>query len=117
MTDFLFINAPIPTAPADPDDRTIRLLAPDGVDPVSHGTVTYTRQADGCYHVPATVARHLTHGGGFSVAPPITDGRILADIVGLANTLASDAKRAAIRAAVADLGLADLARRNPPPVV
>ena len=90
--------------------NTVRIEGPNGTDTVSCLNSTYTIDAHGGFDVPAEVAAALCNGvAGFTLAPPRTDGRVLADIIGLADTL-PEWERAAIRKAVAAIGAEMLAR-------
>ena len=94
--------------------NTVRIEGPNGTDTVSCLNSTYTIDAHGGFDVPAEVAAALCNGvAGFTLAPPRTDGRILADIVALAEGL-PEWERAAIRKAVAEIGAAIVARAASP---
>jgi len=63
-------------------EQMVRLIAPPGTDEANFGTTRYRVRDDGTVTVPAEVAKDLTHGAGFCLAPeqPASDGGQSADV-------------------------------------
>jgi hypothetical protein len=62
--------------------KMVKLIAPAGTDECNFGTTRYRIGDDGTVTVPDYVAKDLTHGAGFALAPdqPGTDDQARADV-------------------------------------